>query len=108
IGLSPLPNVRSCPDANAMSLPPDTPMSPRPRLRRGVAGRGEITAWALYDFASNAFNTLVITFIFSRYFQSVVAPDEVTGGVLWTRAVNLSAILVALVMPVMGAIAYFS
>jgi hypothetical protein len=47
------------------------------RLQGGF-GRGEITAWATYDFASNAFNTLVITFIFSRYFQSVVAPDEVT------------------------------
>jgi MFS transporter, UMF1 family len=78
------------------------------RHRRGNAGHGEIAAWAAYDFASNAFNTLVITFIFSRYFQSVVAPDPVTGGIWWTRAVNLSAILVALSMPVMGAIADFS
>lgn len=80
----------------------------RAARRKGGAGRGEIAAWAVYDFASNAFNTLVITFIFSRYFQSVVAPDEVTGGVWWTRAVNISAIIVALCMPVMGAVADFS
>lgn len=85
-----------------------SPPSRRTRLPRGTAGKGEITAWASYDFASNAFNTLVITFIFSRYFQSVVAPDEVTGTVWWTRAVNISALTVALAMPVMGAIADFS
>ena len=82
--------------------------SPRIREPRGVAGRGEIAAWATYDFASNAFNTVIVTFIFSRYFQSVVAPDEMSGLVWWTRAVNISAIVVALCMPVMGAIADFS
>jgi MFS transporter, UMF1 family len=87
---------------------PPPPAGPRARATRGTAGRGEITAWATYDFASNAFNTLIVTFIFSRYFQFVVAPDELTGGILWTRAVNISAILVALSMPIMGAIADFS
>jgi MFS transporter, UMF1 family len=87
---------------------PPSPPTRRTRLPRGTAGKGELTAWASYDFASNAFNTLIITFIFSRYFQSVVAPDEVTGGVWWTRAVNISAITVALCMPVMGAMADFS
>lgn len=96
-----------------MAQPPASPAESlrgpaQKRLPRGTAGRGEITAWATYDFASNAFNTLVITFIFSRYFQSVVAPDEVTGGIWWTRAVNISAITVALCMPLMGAIADFS
>ncbi len=96
-----------------MALPPAAPVgssqrTTRTRLPRGTAGGGEITAWATYDFASNAFNTLVITFIFSRYFQSVVAPDEVTGTLWWTRAVNISAITVALCMPIMGAIADFS
>jgi len=75
---------------------------------KGGADRSEIAAWATYDFASNAFNTLVITFIFSRYFTSVVAPDEITGGIWWARAVTISAVLVALAMPVAGAIADFS
>ncbi len=89
-----------------------SPLEHRPLHRRAPlpeqAGRSEIGAWAVYEFASNAFNTLVVTFIFSRYFQLVVAPDEASGAVLWTRAVNLSAIIVALTMPFLGAAADFS
>jgi MFS transporter, UMF1 family len=78
-------------------------------LRRREKGtRSEIGAWAVYESASNAFNTLIITFIFSRYFQGVIAPDEAIGLTWWTRALNISAIAVALSMPVMGAIADFS
>lgn len=95
------------PTTSKAAQAPSPPPGPA-RRTRGTAGRGEITAWASYDFASNAFNTLVITFIFSRYFQSVVAPDEVTGGIWWTRAVNISALIVAMAMPVMGAVADFS
>ena len=67
--------------------------------------RREVFAWCLYDFGSSAFNTLIVTFIFSLFFAQVIAPDYDTGTVWWTRAVNLSAILVALITPVLGAIA---
>ena len=70
--------------------------------------RREIFAWCMYDFANSAFTTLIVTFIFSAYFMQVVVGDEVRGTVLWTRAVNISAIVVALTMPVLGAIADFS
>lgn len=76
------------------------------RKRKG--SRSEIGAWAIYESSSNAFNTLIITFIFSRYFQGVIAPDEAIGLTWWTRALNISAIAVALAMPIMGAIADFS
>ncbi len=62
----------------------------------------------MYDFANSAFTTLIVTFIFSAYFVQVIAGDEVRGTVIWTRAVNISAIAVALTMPVLGAIADFS
>jgi MFS transporter, UMF1 family len=80
----------------------------RMRSRRQKGSRSEIGAWAVYESSSNAFNTLIITFIFSRYFQGVIAPDEVIGLTWWTRALNISAIVVALCMPIMGAIADFS
>jgi MFS transporter, UMF1 family len=80
----------------------------RAPLRKAKGTRSEIGAWAVYESASNAFNTLIITFIFSRYFQGVIAPDEVIGLTWWTRALNISAIAVALSMPIMGAIADFS
>lgn len=70
--------------------------------------RREIVSWGFYDFANSAFTTLVVTFIFSSYFTSVVASDPMRGAVLWSRAVNVSAILVAVLMPLLGAIADYS
>lgn len=70
--------------------------------------RREIFSWSLYDFANSAFTTLIVTFVFSRYFAEVVAPDPLRGAVLWTRAVNVSAVIVALIMPVLGAVADYS
>jgi UMF1 family MFS transporter len=72
--------------------------------------RSEITGWALYDFGSSAFNTLVVTFIYSRFFAEVIAGGEETvqGAILWTKAVNISAILVAIMMPLLGAVADYS
>ncbi|MCA9739840.1 MAG: MFS transporter, partial [Gemmatimonadetes bacterium] len=57
---------------------------------------------------SSAFNTLVVTFVFNIYFTNVIAPSDVEGTILWGRAVNLSAVVVALLMPVLGAIADYS
>jgi UMF1 family MFS transporter len=70
--------------------------------------RREVASWCLYDFANSAFTTLVVTFIFSEFFTRVIAADNVTGTVIWSRAVNVSAIVVALSTPVLGAIADFS
>ena len=70
--------------------------------------RREVASWCLYDFANSAFTTLIVTFIFSEFFTRVIASDNVTGTVIWSRAVNASAIIVALSTPVLGAIADFS
>jgi len=70
-----------------------------------AARRGEVTAWAMYDFACSAFNTIVVTFIFSRFYADAIVGDPVTGGIYWTRAVNVSAVIVALVTPFLGAVA---
>ncbi len=67
--------------------------------------RRVIAAWSLYDFANSAFTTLVVTFIFSAYFTRRIAPDPTRGTVLWTHAVNVSALVVALATPLLGALA---
>ena len=65
-----------------------------------------VWSWALYDFANSAFTTLVITFIYATYFVKGIAPDETAGTVLWTWAViTPSAILIALLSPLLGALA---
>ncbi len=70
--------------------------------------RREIVSWCLYDFSSSAFNTLMITFIFNFFFVNVIADDPRSGTVMWGAALNISAVVVALSMPVLGAIADFS
>ena len=70
--------------------------------------RKNVLAWAFYDFGSSAFNTLMVTFIFNLYFVKVLVGDDQYGTVLWTRAINISAVIVALISPVLGAIADYS
>ena len=74
------------------------------------AGRREVLAWALYDFANSGYTTVVLTTIYSAYFVGVVAAplDERAAGsatLLWTLAVGAANLLVLLAGPVVGAIA---
>ncbi|MBC61664.1 MAG: MFS transporter [Zetaproteobacteria bacterium] len=63
-----------------------------------------IIAWAFYDFANSAFTTLVVTFIYATYFTKSIAVNEISGTVLWSRAVGLSMFLVAMLSPFLGAL----
>ena len=69
------------------------------------ASRTEVASWTLYDFGSSAFNTLMVTFIFNFYFVNVIADDPDRGTAIWTSAISLSALAVAVLMPVLGAAA---
>ena len=64
-----------------------------------------IFSWAAYDFANAPFSTLVVTFIYATYFTQAIAPDPITGTVLWSRGVAITGIIVALFSPFLGAIA---
>jgi len=64
-----------------------------------------IWAWALYDFANSPFTTLIVTFIYAAYFTQAIAPDEIRGTALWSRGVTITAIVVALLSPIVGAVA---
>ena len=70
-----------------------------------VYRRPAIVSWAMYDFANSPFTTLVVTFIYATYFVKAIAPDEVTGTVLWSRGITITALTVALLSPIMGALA---
>ena len=64
-----------------------------------------LVGWAMYDFANSAFTTLIVTFIYATYFTRTIAPDEVTGTVLWSRAITISALAVAILSPLLGVMA---
>ena len=66
-----------------------------------------IFSWSMYDFANQPFTTLVVTFIYGTYFATSIVPgDNIEyGTALWSRAISITAIVVALLSPFMGAIA---
>jgi UMF1 family MFS transporter len=67
--------------------------------------RKALFGWSMYDFANSSFTTLIVTFIYATYFTKAIAPDEITGTILWSRAIAISGIAVALLAPFLGAMA---
>lgn len=64
-----------------------------------------IFAWCMYDWANSSFTTLVVTFVYGTYFATQVAPNAETGTALWSRAIGISAVIIALLSPILGALA---
>jgi UMF1 family MFS transporter len=64
-----------------------------------------VWSWALFDWANSAFTTLVVTFIYATYFTRSFGTDAEVTASWWGRAVSISAILVAVLSPVLGAAA---
>jgi len=62
-------------------------------------------SWAMYDWANQAFFTIIQTFVFATYFNNAIAPDEVTGTRQWTWMVSGVGLLLAFSAPVLGAVA---
>ncbi len=61
--------------------------------------------WVLYDFAQQPVFTLITTFIFAPYFAATVVGDPVRGQSLWALAVAIAGLAIAVLSPVLGAIA---
>ena len=70
-----------------------------------TARRRAIVAWVLYDFANSPFTTLVVTFVYARYFTEVIASNAIEGTALWGYAMTATALVVALSSPILGALA---
>ncbi len=92
-----------------MSTPPPNPPpaagAPVPSPSGRVASRATLWSWSLYDWANSAFTTLVVTFIYSAYFTAAFADDPGRGTALWSRAIMVSAIAIAALAPIAGALA---
>lgn len=68
----------------------------------------EIFGWCMYDVADSAFTTVIITTLYALYYSKVVVGNAQQADALWGRAASISEVLVALVAPILGAIADFS
>lgn len=71
----------------------------------------ELWSWCLYDFANSSFTTLIVTVAYSVYFVQVVARPFGTVGHeaiperLWFWGYAASMLVVAVLSPILGAIA---
>jgi MFS transporter, UMF1 family len=67
--------------------------------------RAAVVGWVFFDWAAQPYFTLITTFVFAPYFATSVAPDPATGQSLWGFAMAAAGMLIALLSPVLGAIA---
>jgi UMF1 family MFS transporter len=77
--------------------------------RSGAAAPGvkrrAIVAWCFYDWANSPYITLITTFVFSAYFTQALAPTPEKGTAWWGWTMGISAVIIALLSPILGAIA---
>ncbi len=81
-----------------------------------VTARKRIWGWYFFDWASQPYNTLLLTFIFGPYFAEVARAHFVAQGLtataagaeaqaLWGYGQTIAGVCIALLAPVLGAIA---
>jgi UMF1 family MFS transporter len=68
----------------------------------------EILGWCFYDVADSAFTTVIVTTLYAIYYSKIVVGNQQYADALWGRAASISEVIVALLAPVLGAIADFS
>ena len=96
-----------------------TPATARPHGPTGETPRRQVVAWALWDWGTQPFNTVIMTFVFTALYlttETFLAPDlvalgeadpryqrglaDLTSGLgLW---ITIAGVLIALLAPVLG------
>jgi MFS transporter, UMF1 family len=67
--------------------------------------RAAVISWIFFDWAAQPYFTLITTFVFAPYFATHVATDPASGQALWGFATAAAGLMIALMSPVLGAIA---
>ena len=80
-------------------------MSPNSRSANEHATRRGLFGWVMFDWATQPFYTLVVTFLFAPYFVNGFMDDPAYGQTLWAYATGGAQLIAALLAPVLGAIA---
>ena len=66
--------------------------------------RKRIWGWFFFDWASQPYNTLLITFIFAPYVKELVG-DGTTAQSAWGFGIGAAGLVIAVLAPVLGALA---
>ena len=69
------------------------------------ASRRAVVSWIFFDWAAQPYFTLITTFVFAPYFATHVASSPATGQSLWGYATAGAGLMIALMSPVLGAVA---
>jgi MFS transporter, UMF1 family len=68
-------------------------------------GKRALFGWVLFDWATQPFYTLVVTFLFAPYFVNGFMDDPALGAALWAYATGIAELIAAAFAPVLGAVA---
>ena len=74
-------------------------------LQPNYPPRAAVISWILFAWAAEPFFTLITTFVFAPYFATHVAADPASGQALWGFATAAAGLTIALMSPMLGAIA---
>ena len=69
-----------------------------------VSNKKRIWGWFFFDWASQPYNTLIITFIFAPYIKELMG-DGVQAQAAWGFGVGAAGIIIAILAPILGAMA---
>lgn len=70
----------------------------------GISARKRIWGWFFFDWASQPYNTLLLTFIFAPYIKDLLG-DGTAAQAAWGYGVGAAGLVIALLAPILGAIA---
>lgn len=77
-------------------------------LERFALHRPELRAWALYDWANSTFWAVIIASVFPIYWTTVANEGSEQSIPRFTLVTSVSLLVVALIAPLLGAVADFS
>lgn len=92
------PNVTLSPQSS--QGPPSTTATEGER-----APNSALASWVMFDWASQPFYTLILTFLFAPYFANHVVANAVTGQSYWGYATAIAGLIIAIASPLLGAVA---
>jgi UMF1 family MFS transporter len=85
-------------------MPADSKRTVSPAAAPAPAQKRALFGWILFDWATQPFYTLVVTFLFAPYFVNVFMDDPARGSSLWAYATGIGELIAAATAPVLGAI----
>jgi UMF1 family MFS transporter len=80
-------------------------MPPSPRKAEERTTTRGLVGWVLFDWATQPFYTLVVTFLFAPYFVNGFVADPAHGQTVWAYTTSIAQLTAAILAPVLGAIA---